>query len=162
MAGKVMVSACLLGLNCRFDGSNCLDKELISLFKKRKIVFVGLCPEELGGLLGERGPFEIEGKTKEFWKNKAKVIDRNKKDFTRYFKKGARLVLKIVREANIKSAILKSKSSSCAANFVYDGSFKKKLRKDLGVCAYILKKNKIKIFDSNEFKRRFKNYSSAI
>jgi len=162
MEKKVLVSACLLGLNCRFDEGNCLDKELPSLFKKRKIIFVGLCPEEIGGLLGKRGPFEIEGKTEEFWKNKVKIIDINKKDFTEYFKKGARLVLRIVQETKIKSAVLKSKSPSCSANFVYDGSFKRRLKKDLGVCAYLLKENKIKIFDSNEFKRRLKNCSGKI
>ncbi|RLF26811.1 MAG: DUF523 domain-containing protein [Thermoplasmata archaeon] len=151
MAGKVLISKCLLGINCRYDGSSFLDKALLKLLKNYRLIAV--CPEELGGVRSFSGPFEIKGETKDIFFKKAKVINKKGEDLTRYFIKGAKLVLKIAKEKKVDFAILKSKSPSCGPYFVYDGNFRKKLVKKEGVTAFLLKMSKIKVFSENVFKR---------
>ncbi|OQX88053.1 MAG: hypothetical protein B6D55_01360 [Candidatus Omnitrophica bacterium 4484_70.2] len=151
MAGKILISKCLLGINCRYDGTSSLDKTLLKLLKNYKLIAV--CPEELGGLRKFRGPFEIKGKTVDLFSGKAKVINREGKDVTRNFIKGAKIVLKIAQEKMIDFAILKSRSPSCGSQLIYDGSFKKKLVKGKGVTSFLLENFGIKVLNEDEFKR---------
>jgi len=157
----VLVSACLLGVKTRFDGKDCFDDNLIFILKKANAKIICICPEEMGGLIGIRGPFEIMGETKKLWEGKAKVINKKGINLTQYFIKGAEIVCKIAILSKIDFAILKSNSPACSPKFIYDGTFKNKLKKGIGVCAYLLKKRGIKIISENGFKRKFRYNSKG-
>ncbi len=153
MGRKVLVSACLLGKKCRFDGRDAKNKVLIKFLRENRIKPLALCPEELGGLKGKRGPFEFRGKTKEVFEGKREVKDVWGRNYTKYFLKGAYRVLKIVKKEGINLAILKSKSPSCSPDYVYNGTFSRTLKKGLGICAYILKKNKVRVFSEFSYRK---------
>jgi len=129
-----IVSACLVGINCRYDGKSKPCKKIIELVKKGKAIPV--CPELLGGLPTPRIPAEIKNN---------EVITRNGKNITEIYIKGAEEGLKIAKMVKAKIAILKARSPSCGYGQIYDGSFSNKLVKGNGVFASILESNGIKI-----------------
>ena len=128
-----IVSACLAGVKCRYNGSSCDNKQVIELVKQGKVILV--CPEQLAGLTTPRPPVEIKNN---------KVFTKDKKDLTRDFQKGAEEALKIVKLYNCKEAILKAKSPSCGCGKIYDGNFTGKLIDGNGVFTKLLKKQGIK------------------
>lgn len=136
---KVLVSACLLGHNTKYNGKNNLNEKLISL--KDKLEFVLMCPEVEGGLSIPRTPAEIKDN---------KVINKDNIDVTNNYLKGANLALKKALKDNIKVAIVKEKSPSCGKNFIYDGTFTNTLIKGKGVTTSLLVENGIKVFNENE------------
>lgn len=136
---KLLISACLIGQNCRYDGGNTLLKSLSKLQDKYELVPV--CPECLGGLLVPRLPSERHG---------ALVLLRNGGDVTREFTKGAEIALSIAKNSHITKALLKEKSPSCGTKQVYDGTFSRTLIPGTGVTAELLKKNGIKVYNENE------------
>ncbi|SUY46995.1 purine nucleoside phosphorylase [Clostridium putrefaciens] len=145
----IIVSACLYGVNCRFDGKSSENAKIIDAFKNDQVILV--CPEELGGLKTPRTPCEIyKGTGKEVLKGMSKVKSSKDEDFTRYFVKGAEETLKIAKRFDVKKAILKSKSPSCGLNRIYNGNFDKTLVKGNGVTAQILIDNGIDIITENE------------
>ena len=135
----ILCSACLLGIKCRYDGKDKLNKKVIELSKKK--ILIPVCPEQLGGLSTPREPAEQKGK---------RVITELGKDVTQNFKKGAKEVLKLAKLFGIKEAILKQKSPSCGFGKIYDGSFSGQLIKGNGVTAALLKRNKIKIITEED------------
>jgi len=138
---KLLVSACLLGANVKYNGKN----NLINISKlKEKYEFIPFCPEVEGGLPTPRPPSEIVSN------NPLRIINISKVDVTRYFLKGAKKALNICKNLNIKKALLKENSPSCGKNFIYDGSFSKTLKAGQGVTVALLIKNSIKIFNENE------------
>jgi len=144
-----LVSACLLGINCRWDGKNNLNKKILRFCRKE--TYLPICPEILGGLSIPRVPCEIvKGEGKDVLGRKAKVFGENGKDYTKYFIKGAKEVLKIAKIFKIKEAILKEKSPSCGKGKIHNGTFSGKLKKGDGVLVALLKKNKIKVKIENE------------
>jgi uncharacterized protein YbbK (DUF523 family) len=134
-----IVSACLAGVKCRYDGSAKPCQKVIELVKKGDAIPV--CPEQLGGLATPRIPSEQRGN---------KVFSKEGKDITREFEKGAQEALNIAKMAGCKEAILKSKSPSCGCGLIYDGSFSGKLIKGDGVFAKLLKANNIKVVTEEE------------
>lgn len=144
---KVLVSACLLGLNTRYDGKNTKDESVIEYLKKNNIKFFPLCAEQLGGMATPREPSEIEkGYTsKEVLDGRAKVYTKSGVDVTEYFVKGAYLVLDFCKEFGITHAILQDRSPSCGYSKVYDGSFSGNLLDGSGITAQLLKNNGIDI-----------------
>ena len=134
-----VVSACLAGVNCRFDSKSCENKKVIEMMKKQDCILV--CPEQLGGLSTPREKHEIKNN---------KIISEYGLDRTKEFKRGAQEALKITLLAGCKEAILKSKSPSCGRDFVYDGSFSGNLIKGNGFFVKLLKNNKIKITTEEE------------
>lgn len=146
-------SACLLGINCKYDGKNNLDdapKKLLKEFKQGNLI--PLCPEQLGGLPTPREKARIKGGDgHDVLKGKARVITESKKDVTEEFLRGADEVLKIVKRLKIKEAILKQRSPSCGSKQIYkavfdkEGNFLNKLIPGDGVTAALLRQNKIKI-----------------
>ncbi len=135
----IICSACLLGINCRYDGKNNLNKKVLDLTKKA--ILIPVCPEQFGGLPTPREPAEQKGN---------KVFTKSGKDVTKYFLKGAKEVLKIVKFFGIKEAILKQKSPSCGYGKIYDGTFSGKLIEGNGITTKLLKKKKIKIFSEED------------
>lgn len=130
----IIVSACLAGFNCRYDGKNQANKKIIKLIKNGKAIPV--CPEQLGGLPTPRPAVEKVGN---------KFISHNGENYSREFKKGAKEAFKIAKLVGCKKAILKAKSPSCGCGLIYDGSFSGRLKKGNGIFCSLLKKNKIKV-----------------
>jgi len=137
---KILVSACLLGINCKYDGTSNKNEKILKLAKN--FILIPVCPEILGGLPIPREPAEQRGK---------RVITKSGKDVTKYFEKGAKEVLKIAKILKIKKAILKQKSPSCGCGKIYDGTFSGKLIRGDGVTARLLKENKIQVFSEEDF-----------
>lgn len=136
---KLIVSKCLLGYPCRYDGKSVPSQAVIDLENKYELVPV--CPEELGGLLTPRIPAEIVGD---------RVIRKDGKDITLEYTSGAVAALEIARENNCTVAILKSKSPSCGKGKIYDGTFSGRLTDGDGICVRLFKENNIDIFTENE------------
>ena len=144
-----LISACLCGGNCKYNGLNNLNDKCLELLRKGEALLV--CPEQLGGLNTPRIPSETLGNAKDIIElNKGKVINKEGKDVTKEFLKGAKEALKIAKEANIKKAILKESSPSCGSNFVYDGSFTGNKIKGKGITAYLLEKEGIEIISEKD------------
>jgi len=134
-----IVSACLAGIKCRYDGEAKPCQKVLDLIKQGKAI--PICPEQLGGLTTPRNPAE---------QKENKVFTKNGEDVTSQFENGAEEALKIALLANCDVAILKSKSPSCGCSKVYDGTFSGKLIDGEGVFAKILKKNNIKVISEDD------------
>lgn len=146
----IMVSACLCGVNCKYNGGNNNIKEIEKLLKNKKVIFV--CPEQLGGLQTPRSPSEIVGGTGIDVLNKcAKVLNKEKVDLTRNFLKGAEEVLNLAKKVKPELIILKANSPSCGKGSIYDGSFSKKKIPGNGVTSELLIKNGFNVIDENEY-----------
>ena len=112
------VSACLLGICCRFDGGHRLDERVLKLQEKGKVI--PLCPEQLGGLPIPRPPAEIaDGSGDDVLDGRTRVVDAEGKDVTPQFLEGAGKALKIIRESGAEKVILKEKSPSCGVHKTY-------------------------------------------
>ncbi len=146
---KVLVSACLAGINCRHDGGHKVNRKIKKMVEDGKAVCV--CPEQLGGLDTPRKPAEIRNASgKDVLEGRAKVIREDGKDLTDCFIKGARQTLAIAKKYNIRKAILKSKSAACGKGEIYDGSFLNKLTKANGVTCQLLLDNNIKVITEKD------------
>jgi uncharacterized protein YbbK (DUF523 family) len=135
----IIVSACLAGIECRYDGGAKPSLKVVDLVKQGKAIPV--CPEQLGGLATPRIAAEKKGD---------QIIRQDGQDVTAEFLKGAEESLKIAKLAGCKKAILKSKSPSCGCGEIYDGTFSGDLVKGDGVFTELLKKNKIKTLTEDE------------
>jgi uncharacterized protein YbbK (DUF523 family) len=145
----IIVSACLCGINTRYDGNNNLNEKVTALLKQGKAVLV--CPEQLGGLSTPRPAHEIKGGTgAEVLDGFAKVISINGEDGTLYFIKGAEETLKVAKQVGAGTAILKTKSPSCGCGKIYDGSFSKTKIAGNGVTAEMLIRNGIRVYSEDD------------
>jgi len=145
-----IISGCLCGINCKYNGLNNLDNNCLDLLKSGQAILV--CPEQLGGLSTPRVPAEISSKDKENIKSeKFRVITKDNKDVTQEFIKGAYETLKIAKEIGVEKAILKDGSPSCGTNFIYDGTFSGKKIKGMGVTARLLIENGIDVISDKDF-----------
>lgn len=131
---KILVSSCLLGLNCKYDGGNNYSKEVEEFLENYDVI--PICPEIMGGLPTPRVCAERCGD---------KVITNDGKDVTKQFKKGAEECLFLAKKYDVKKALLKSKSPSCGSEKIYDGTFSHTLMDGNGVTAALLKDNGIEI-----------------
>lgn len=136
---KILVSACLLGINTKYNGSNNLNKEIINL--KNRFELIPFCPEVLGGLSTPRLKSEIKMN---------EVIMEDGTIVTKEFNLGAYSSLNIIKENNISYAILKDGSPSCGKNYIYDGNFNNTKIAGLGITAKLFTNNNIKIYSENE------------
>ncbi len=145
----ILVSACLLGEKCKYNGENNYNPQLIRYLHGRG--YIGACPETLGGLTAPRQPAELQGGDGEdFWAGKATVMDQDGCDLSTEFAAGAAMVLQICRDHQIQLAILKESSPSCGSSCIYDGTFSHKRIPGCGVCAALLKQNGIRIISEKE------------
>lgn len=134
---RVLVSACLLGMPCRYDAKGKASQAVIDL----NYDWVPVCPEVAGGLGTPREPAEIVD-------GLVKTIDG--KDVTREFILGAEEALRLVAKHHIETAILKARSPSCGSGEIYDGSFSSRLRPGDGVTAAILKQAGVTVLSEEE------------
>lgn len=141
----MLISSCLLGINCKYNGGNNLKPEFIKLMKEGKVI--PICPEQLGGAPTPRVPCEIVGGNGyDVLNGKARVINKLGEDVTELFQSGAKEVLKIAANADITQAVLKERSPSCGVMKIYDGSFTGKTIWGIGVTAALLSSNGIKLY----------------
>lgn len=136
----ILISACLLGEKCRYNGSHKRKESLLQIINPQEILSV--CPEVLGGLSTPRCPAEI------FF---GRVIQKDGKDVTKNFHEGCEKVMDLIGKQPIEYAILQSRSPSCGVREVYDGTFSNVLIKGKGIFAQFLEDQGIPIYDIEEF-----------
>ena len=154
-----LVSACLAGRACRYDGkskpagSGC--EALITVLEEKVLTKILCCPECAGGLSTPRPPAEIEpGRTAaEVLAGLGRVLTADGTDVTEAYVKGAQDTLMLCREHNVKLAILKAKSPSCSSSDVYDGTFSGQLIPGRGVTAQLLERHGIRVMDEDDAER---------
>lgn len=132
---KILVSACLLGHACRYDGYSKPHDGVIALCKKHTLVPV--CPEIYGGLPTPRKPSEIVGE---------RVVNSDGIDVTEEYARGAAEALRMAEMFDCDVAVMKAKSPSCGKGKVYDGSFSRTLTDGCGVTVKLLLKHGIKVY----------------
>ena len=136
-----VVSACLAGVDCKYNGGNNLNEEVVKLVKEGKAVLI--CPEQMGGLTTPRLPSEIRDD---------KVLRSDEIDVTNEYKKGANEALKVAKLVGATKAILKTKSPSCGCGKIYDGTFSNNLIEGDGITTKLFKENGIEVIPSDEYK----------
>ncbi len=141
MKENIIVSACLLGEKCRYDGKSKPCEKVIKLKDKYKYNLIPVCPEVMGGLKTPRLPSEIA---------EDKVIGKDGRDNTNEYKKGAEIALEIANKNGAKKAILKAKSPSCGKGKIYDGTFSKTLKSGSGITAKLFMENGIEVLTEEE------------
>ena len=138
----IIVSACLLGENCKYSGGNNKSENVIKYLEDKEYILV--CPEQLGGLSTPRNPSEIitygNKDGNDVLSGCTKVLSNKGIDVTKNFIQGAEETLKIAKEHNAKTAILKAGSPSCGYKKIYDGTFLGNKIQGMGVTAAILNK----------------------
>lgn len=138
---RVLVSMCLLGVNCRYNGIPKGCEAVVKLLDREDITLVPVCPEQLGGLPTPRTPSERNGN---------RVVSSEGEERTEAFFRGAEETLNIAKLYGCEAAILKERSPSCGNKEVYDGSFSGMLVQGEGVTAELLRKNGMKVFGESE------------
>ena len=136
---KVLVSNCLLGINCRYKGDNCKNEKVLEFLKDKEVI--GICPEVEGGLPTPRDPSEIVND---------KVISKAGKDVTYEYKKGASIALKLAQENNVDLVLFKAKSPSCGSGLIYDGTFTGNKIPGNGIAADLLIKHGFKVITEED------------
>lgn len=135
----ILVSACLLGCPCRYDGAAKADPRVLALMERHTLIPV--CPEQLGGLPTPRLPSE---------RREGGVFDRGGKDVTVQYRQGAGEVLRLARLYGCTHAVLKERSPSCGSGQIYDGSFSHVLVPGSGVAAELLAQNGITVLGESQ------------
>ena len=148
---KILISMCLLGIPCRYDGESLesiLSDEIIG---KDNNILIPICPEQLGGMTTPRPPSEIIcGSGEEVLDKKCRIFTIKGDDVTDNFLKGAELALELAKKFKVKKFIGCSGSSSCSCNEIHNGEFKGILKNGCGVTASLLKRNGIELIDSDK------------
>ena len=129
MRKRVLVSACLLGVCCRYDGRGNPSAQVLDLLNRDDLELIPVCPEQLGGMPTPRLPSE---------RVEDRVINRAGEDVTEQFRRGAAEALHLAKSYGCDVAILKERSPSCGCGRIYDGSFTGKLTDGNGVTTEIL------------------------
>jgi len=135
----ILVSACLAGIKCRYDGKDNANIKVIEMVKNG--IAIPVCPEQLGGLQTPRIPAEI---------TEDKVLNKKGENVTSQFKKGAKETLRIAKLVNCHKAILKQSSPSCGYGKIYDGSHTGKIIEGIGFTAQLLSQKGIIILTEED------------
>ncbi len=141
----ILVSACLLGCPCRYDGKNKPNAAVLSLRTEHTLIPV--CPEQMGGLPTPRPPAERKGDG---------VFTENGTDVTAQYRRGAEEALRLAALYGCSCAILKERSPSCGSGEIYDGSFSRTLVAGDGVTAELLKRQGIAVHGESEVDKLWK------
>lgn len=137
---RVLVSLCLLGAQCRYDGQCKPPLAELALLQSR-FDLIPVCPEQLGGLATPRPPAERRGD---------RVVTASGLDVTEAYARGAQQVLQLARQFSCRVAILKAKSPACGSGLIYDGSFTRRLVPGWGVAAQLLRENGLLVCDETQ------------
>lgn len=139
MKEKILVSACLLGINCKYNGDNNENIKVLEFIKDKEVI--PMCPEIMGGLTTPRPPSEIK---------ENKVINNLDIDVTENFQKGANETLKLAKLFGVKKALLKSKSPSCGVGKIYAGTFSGNLIDGNGITTKLLLEHNIEVLTEKD------------
>ena len=149
MRKKILISACLLGRNCRYNGGHSQLTGLVEI----DVEWIPVCPEESGGLGTPRPSAEMQENAETILNGKGKIITNKGKNVTSEFIQGAEKSLQLGLGAEVKIAVLKSKSPSCGIGKIYDGSFTKSLKIGNGIFAHLCHENDIACISSDNINR---------
>lgn len=138
---NILISACLLGVYCRYDGNIKTYATVLPLLQQSNIHLIPLCPEQAGGLATPRKPAERQGN---------RVVTCDGRDVTKEYQKGAAQALYLAQLFHCRYAVLKEKSPSCGSGAVYDGTFTRTLREGDGVTAALLRSHGIAVVGEND------------
>ncbi|MCY6355386.1 DUF523 domain-containing protein [Clostridium sp. ZS2-4] len=139
-----LVSACLAGVNCRYNGENSAHETICELVKQGKAI--PICPEQLAGLPTPRACCEIIIDKS----GNKKIVSKDGQDFTKKFIEGSEKTLEIAKIIGVEKAILQSRSPSCGYGSIYDGTFSGELKEGTGFTAELLTKNGIEVYIEND------------
>ena len=141
----ILVSACLCGKNCKWNGGNNKTQILLDYMEsmKGRAEFHEVCPEQMGGLSTPRPASEIRVEDR-------RVVNTEGVDVTEEFERGAELALQVAKEFGCTLAILKERSPSCGCHGIYDGTFSKKIVEGMGKAAELLIANGIRVIGESE------------
>ena len=138
---NVLISACLLGVQCKYSGGSNAHALLMEAARQGRIHFIPICPECLGGLPIPRVPSEKRGD---------RVYSKTGEDLTEAFQRGARSALHLARLFGCQYALLKERSPSCGHGQIYDGTFTGGLQEGDGVTAALLASSGVRIFGESQ------------
>ena len=133
----ILVSACLLGARCRYDGAEKADDRVTALLDRKDVVLIPMCPEQLGGMATPREPSE---------RRDGGVRNQKGEDVTWYYRRGAEEALKLARLYGCRCAILKERSPSCGCGQIYDGTFTRTLIPGDGITAELFREQGIRVY----------------
>jgi len=157
--GPILVSACLLGARCRYDGGSRPSGSVRDFVRNHHVI--PICPETLGGLKRPRPPSELHGCDGcDVLEGRGKVLGRDGDDLTENFIRGARKTLEVARRSGAQVAILKSRSPSCGTRSIYDGSFRGRTIEGMGVTARLLASNGIEVISEEDVSRIMEDHAS--
>lgn len=139
---KILVSACLLGRDCKYSGGNNRSEALLQWLDRHGVEPVPVCPEVQGGLPTPRPPAEVQGN---------RVVNREGTDVTAEYERGAEIALETARREGCTVAVLKAKSPSCGTGQIYDGTFSGTLIPGSGVASGLLQRNGIRVYTEKNF-----------
>ena len=142
---KILVSMCLLGIPCRYDGKACVHEGVLALSGEHTLIPV--CPEQLGGLCTPRPPAE---------RRSGEVVTMDGADVTQAYRAGAEAALLLAKRLGCTLAVLKERSPSCGKGSIYDGTFSGTLTQGNGVTAELLLKNGIPVLGESAVARGVK------
>ena len=154
---KIMVSACLLGQKCKYNGGDNYSDRVIAFTEGHEVIPV--CPEMEGGLPAPRIPCEIVNGT---------VMNSAGENKDREFREGAEKCLKLAKEKEIDLAILQPRSPTCGVGYIYDGSFSGKIVEGNGVFASLLIANGFKVMNANDLRlfelqdRKYRDFQAKL
>jgi uncharacterized protein YbbK (DUF523 family) len=139
---KILVSACLLGANCKYNGGNNYNAAVAEFVKDKDVL--PICPEMMAGMGCPRTPIEIVDGV---------LMDRDGNNVDAAMREAVAKVMEMIRKEDIQCAVLQSRSPTCGVNQVYDGSFSGKLIKKSGVLAQALKAAGYQVIDAEDVEK---------
>lgn len=142
MKGRILISACLLGVCCRYDGKSKPAANVEKLMDRYELIPV--CPEQLGGLATPRPPAEIR---------QGRVVTKDGADVTAQYQKGAEQALFLAQTFGCRRAVLKTRSPSCGSGEIHNGLFDGGLTEGDGITAVFLKQAGITVFGEDQIEQ---------
>lgn len=137
---KILVSACLLGVGCRYDGASKPNEKILAWLDRFE--WIPVCPEILGGLPTPRIPAE---------RREDGVFTQDGREVTEQYLRGARETLRLAELYGAKVAVLKARSPSCGRDEIYDGTFSRTLVPGQGIAAELLTRAGLTVFTEEDF-----------
>ena len=138
---KVLISACLLGENCKYNGGNNYHAAVAEFAKDKDVLTI--CPEMMAGMGCPRTPIEIVHGV---------LMDYNGNNVDAVMREAVEQAMERIRHENIRCAVLQSRSPTCGVNQIYDGSFSGKLISGSGIFAQALRKAGYHVIDAEDLK----------
>jgi len=142
---KILISACLMGVRCRYDGrAKPLSEDMISRLME-KHTLIPVCPEQLGGLPTPRADTQRVGD---------EVLGTEGESYTREYYAGAQETLRLAKLLGVDAAILADRSPSCASQWIHDGTFSGVVVPGEGIAAQLLRENGIRLYNEAEAEKQ--------